>query len=214
MRKSLMISAVGFALLSGIALGQAQETRRLNPVIELLEQGKPVFGVYAPRPSRGRGGRGGGRRGAEGGRGEAAQPQAPTRTPSDLAEEAVGYAATDFLFDGSMEGGLERALPAFSAFAEAWAQAGSLDAGPSPRLTHPLIVKSPELGPDVAADIHTQLKLGVSGLMFPTVESAEQLSEALAAMRFRANGGTRPDQRQRPRRHPRLCRPRCRAVRL
>ena len=54
-------------------------------------------------------------------------------------------------------------------------------------------MKSPELGPDVAADIHEQLKLGVSGLMFPTVESAEQLREALAAMRFRANGGTRSD---------------------
>ena len=187
MRKSLTIAIVGIALLSGIALGQAQESPRLNPVIELLAEGKPVFGVYAPRPPRGRG------RGARGGRAGATPPQVPIRTPADLAEEAVAYQETDFLFDGSMEGGLERALPAFSAFAKAWAQAGSLDSGPSPRLTHPLIVKSPELGPDVAADIHEQLKLGVSGLMFPTVESAEQLREALAAMRFRANGGTRSD---------------------
>ncbi len=164
--------------------GQVPGNPRLNPIIELLVQGKPVFGVYAPRNPRSRGRRG---------RGAVAPPQAPTRTPTDLAEEAIGYEATDFLFDGSMEGGLERALPAFSAFAEAWAQAGALDPDPSPRLTHPLIVKSPELGPDVAADIHQQLNLGVSGIMFPQVESAEQLGEALAAMRFSSNGGTRPD---------------------
>ena len=188
MRKTLTITSLGIALLSGIALGQAQEPRRLNPVIELLAQDKSVFGVYAPRPPRGRRGQGG-----RGGRGAAAPPPAPTRTPTDLAEEATAYAATDFLFDGSMEGGLERALPAFSAFAEAWAQAGALAPDPPPRLTHPLIVKSPELGPDVAADIDKQLDLGVSGIMFPKVESAEQLTDALAAMRFRSNGGSRPD---------------------
>jgi 4-hydroxy-2-oxoheptanedioate aldolase len=183
MRKSLVVSSVGLVLLGGLALAQVGGEPRLNPVIELLARDKPVFGVYAPRSARGRGGRGGG--------GAAAAP--PARSASDLAREALAYEATDFLFDGSMEGGLQRALPAFAAFAEAWAQAGPMESGAAPRLTHPLIVKSPELGPGIGADIHRQLNEGVSGIMFPNVESAAQLREALAAMRFRSNGGTRPD---------------------
>ncbi len=183
MRKSLVMSCVGLVLAGGLAVAQAPGPGRLNPVIDLLEQGKPVFGVYAPRNRRARGGRGQ----------TAAAAEAPARTPADLAREAVGFRDTDFLFDGSMEGGLERALPTFSAFAEGWLAAGALVAEPSPRLTHPLIVKSPELGPDIGVDIGRQLNLGVSGIMFPHVESAEELAEALAAMRFRSNGGTRPD---------------------
>jgi 2-keto-3-deoxy-L-rhamnonate aldolase RhmA len=180
MRRVLLFSSVGLFLLGGLAWAQVAGEPRLNPVIELLAEGKPVFGVYAPRSPRARG---------RGGRGAEAAP----RSADDLAREAVAYEATDFLFDGSMEGGLARALPAFAAFTEAWEQAGALVAGPSPRLTHPLIVKSPELGPGVGADIHEQLNQGVSGIMFPRVESAQQLREALAAMRFRSNGGTRPD---------------------
>lgn len=179
MRRDLVIAGVGLVLLSGFVIAQEPNGARLNPVIDLLVQGKPVFGVYAPRNPRGRRG--------------APAPETPTRSPAELAREAVAYEATDFLFDGSMEGGLGRALPAFTAFAEGWAQAGPIIADPSPRLTHPLIVKSPELGPGVAADIQRQLSLGVSGVMFPHVESADQLREALSAMRFRSNGGTRPD---------------------
>jgi 2-keto-3-deoxy-L-rhamnonate aldolase RhmA len=177
MRRILLFAGVGLVVLGGLARAQAPDATRLNPVIELLAQGKSVFGVYAPRNPRGRGG----------------APAASSRTPQELAREAVGYGATDFLFDGSMEGGLERALPAFSAFTEGWAAASALAAGPPPHLTHPLIVKSPELDPGVGADIQRQLALGVSGIMFPQVESAEQLREGLAAMRFRSRGGTRPD---------------------
>lgn len=86
-----------------------------------------------------------------------------------------------------------RALPAFTAFTAGWTAAGPLLSRPSSRLTHPLIVKSPELESGVAEAIHTQLNLGVSGIMFPKVESAAQLREALAAMRFESQGGTRPD---------------------
>jgi 4-hydroxy-2-oxoheptanedioate aldolase len=71
--------------------------------------------------------------------------------------------------------------------------AGALSRSPL-RLTHPVIVKTPELDePTIHADIATQLNLGVSGLMLPTAESAEQVQKAIAAMRFKANGGTRPD---------------------
>jgi 4-hydroxy-2-oxoheptanedioate aldolase len=197
MRRSLVILIVGLLLSSGAAVvstsgpavastgpeeAAAQDAGRLNPVIDLLAQGEPVFGVYAPRNRR-----------ARAGRGQTAVAES-AKTPADLAREAVAYASTDFLFDGSMEGGLERALPAFTAFTEGWVAAGPLVAAPSPRLTHPLIVKSPELGPGIAEDIAKQLDLGVSGVMFPHVENAEQLREALAAMRFRSHGGTRPDE--------------------
>ena len=43
-----------------------------------------------------------------------------------------------------MEGGLERALPAFSALVAGMKDAGALTKSPL-RLTHPLIVKTPEL---------------------------------------------------------------------
>ena len=189
MRKSLMFSSLGIVLLAGLAVGQVPSPTRLNPVIDLLEQDKPVFGVYAPRAPRA----GRGRRGGQATTTPTTTPTAPAPSASDLARQAIGYEATDFLFDGSMEGGLERALPAFSAFAEAWEEAGAVKRHPSPHLTHPLIVKSPELEPGVGADIQQQLNLGVSGIMFPKVESAAQLTEALAAMRFASNGGTRPD---------------------
>jgi 4-hydroxy-2-oxoheptanedioate aldolase len=100
------------------------------------------------------------------------------------------------VFDGSMEGGLDRALPAFTEFVTGMQAAGALSTSPYAHLRHPLIVKTPELGSDpaaIGAAIARQLNLGVSGLMFPKVESAEQLRGALAAMRFKANGGTRPD---------------------
>jgi 4-hydroxy-2-oxoheptanedioate aldolase len=71
--------------------------------------------------------------------------------------------------------------------------AGALSQSPL-RLTHPLIVKTPELTePTIHADIAKQLDLGVSGLMLPTAESAEQVRQAIAAMRFKSHGGTRPD---------------------
>jgi 4-hydroxy-2-oxoheptanedioate aldolase len=92
-----------------------------------------------------------------------------------------------------MEGGLARSLPAFTELVKGMQTAGALSKSPL-RLTHPLIVKTPELDePTIHADIATQLNLGVSGLMLPKAESAEQVRRAIAAMRFTAKGGTRPD---------------------
>ena len=105
----------------------------------------------------------------------------------------MAYKSSDFVFDGSMEGGLERALPAFTALMSGLQSAGALTKAPH-RLTHPVIVKTPELGePTIHADIARQLDLGVSGLMLPKAESAEQVRQAIAAMRFKSNGGTRPE---------------------
>jgi 2-keto-3-deoxy-L-rhamnonate aldolase RhmA len=178
-RNCVVLAAIGSALVTG--LGTAQSPR-VNPVIELLEQKKPVFGLYAP--SNRRPGRPGGSPSA---------PAAPEKSSAELAKEAVAYRHSDFVFDGSMEGGLERALPAFTALVHGMQQAGALIKSP-PRFTHPLIVKTPELDvPTIHADIAEQLNLGVSGLMLPKAESADAVRQAIAAMRFKAKGGTRPD---------------------
>ncbi|MGH9174481.1 MAG: aldolase/citrate lyase family protein, partial [Vicinamibacterales bacterium] len=171
-------------MLTGLVIAQAPSTPRLNPVIELLEQKKAVFGLYAPSNRR---------PGRPGGPGASAAPAAPDRPAAELAKDAVAYKASDFVFDGSMEGGLQRALPAFTNLVKGMQAAGALSKSPR-RLTHPLIVKTPELDePTLHADIARQLDLGVSGLMLPKAESAEQVRQAIAAMRFESKGGTRPE---------------------
>jgi 2-keto-3-deoxy-L-rhamnonate aldolase RhmA len=185
-RNSLVLALLGAALVTGLVTAQAPKRQRLNPVIELLAQKKPVFGLYAPSNRRP-----GGRGGAPGAAPET--PPQPQKSAAELAAEAVAYKQTDYIFDGSMEGGLARALPAFTDLVKGMQAAGALSRTPL-RLTHPLIVKTPELDePSIHADIATQLNLGVSGLMLPKAESAEQVQKAIAAMRFKSRGGTRPD---------------------
>ena len=122
----LLLPAAAVAVLTTVVPAQTPR-QRLNPMIELLEQGKPVFGLYAPRA-------GGGTRGAA-----PADPAAPppaVRTPADLAKDALGYTKSDFVFDGSMEGGVDRGFPAFSALASAMRDAGVLIRSPFLRLHH------------------------------------------------------------------------------
>ena len=188
MRIRGLLLVAGLALLVVGVAAQPARKPRLNPVIELLEQKKPVFGLYAPSNRRGR-------PGGPGAPGAAAAPATPVpdKTPAELARDAVAYKNSDFVFDGSMEGGLERAFPAFSALVAAIKDAGALSKSPL-RLTHPLIIKTPELTEStIHADMAKQLNLGVSGLMLPTAENAEQVRAAIAAMRFKSKGGTRPD---------------------
>jgi len=183
-RNRRLLTLVGIAAVTGLVMAQGT-SQRLNPVIDLLVQKKPVFGLYAP--SNRRPGRPGGAPAAP------AAPETPPKSPAELAKEAVAYKSSDFVFDGSMEGGLERALPAFTALMSGLQSAGVVAKSPL-RLTHPVIVKTPELDvPTIHADIAKQLDLGVSGLMLPKAESAEQVRQAIAAMRFKSKGGTRPD---------------------
>ena len=194
MRNRIICALAVSAILTGGLVAAQSKKARLNPVIDLLSQGRPVFGLYAPSNRR-PGGRGGpGAPGAPGGApATPAPPPAPDKPASDLAKEAVAYKNSDFVFDGSMEGGLDRSLPAFTAFVAGMKDAGALMKSPL-RFTHPLIVKTPESDtPTLHADIATQLNLGVSGLMLPKAESAEQVRQAIAAMRFKSKGGTRPD---------------------
>lgn len=170
--------------------GQAQP--RLNPMVDLLSQGKPVFGLYAPSNRR----LGGGPPGAAPGSVVSPPVMMPQKSAAELASEALANHKTDFIFDGSMEGGMARALPAFTDFVKGMAATGAFAKSPMKALTHPIVVKMHEIAPDpkvAVASIGTQLNLGVSGIMFVTVESAEEARTGVAAMRFASKGGTRSE---------------------
>lgn len=184
-----MRKIASLALVSVVALGAlvaAQPKARHNKIIGLLEAKQPVFGLYAPSNRR-----------FPGPPGSApATPPPPQKSPAELAQEAVGYKLSDFVFDGSMEGGMDRAYPAFAEFSKALAGAGIIAKQPYLHLMHPMVVKSPELRPDLAATqaaIGKQLNLGVSGIMLVTVETAAEAKAGIAAMRFKSKGGVRPD---------------------
>jgi 2-keto-3-deoxy-L-rhamnonate aldolase RhmA len=168
------------------AFVNAQQQHRVNPVIDLLERGKPVFGVYAPSNRRGR----------PGGPGQPAVTSEAPRTPAQLAREALAYAGADYVFDGSMEDEFDRAFPIFAEFVKGMREAGAVSNGSVPRLHHPLMVKMHRIAPDpglAAEHIGRQLNLGVSGIVFVGVESADEVRAGLAAMRFTSQGGTRSD---------------------
>jgi 2-keto-3-deoxy-L-rhamnonate aldolase RhmA len=155
---------------------------RLNPVIELLANKKPVFGLYAPANRRA--GRGG------------PLPPDSVKSPLQLAQTAVAYTRADYIFDGSMEGNFDAAFPAFGEFAKGMDAAGALQKGKSPHFTHPIFVKTHEIAEDPAlatTRIGRQLNEGVTGIVFVGVESPEELKQGIAALRFKSKGGTRSD---------------------
>jgi 4-hydroxy-2-oxoheptanedioate aldolase len=182
---SVLAIAVAGALAGSLSIGivRAQKRQRMNPVIELLEQKKPVFGVYWPGNPQGR-------------RGAPPPTDVPPKQPGELAREALAYQPSDFLFNGSMEGGVDRAIGPVTDFIKATADAGALTKTPFLRFPHPLIVKTPKIAPDAAKAVESisrELNLGVSGIMFVEVESADEVRAGLNAMRFKSKGGTRPD---------------------
>jgi 4-hydroxy-2-oxoheptanedioate aldolase len=184
--RSIAGGAAAAAFVIGVwwlaALG-ADARQRMNPVIELLEQKRPVFGVYWPSNASGR-------------RGAPPPTDVPPKQPIELAREALAYRGADFLFNGSMEGGVDRAIGPVGDFIKATSEAGALSKTPFPRFAHPLIVKTPKIAPDTAKaneNISRELNLGVSGIMFVEVESADEVRAGLNAMRFKSKGGTRPD---------------------
>jgi 2-keto-3-deoxy-L-rhamnonate aldolase RhmA len=190
MRSRMWLAALGVAVIGAGTAGQGQKSKHLNPMIELHTQKKPIFGLYAPSNPRGRGNRGA----APGAAAPVTPPPAPPvlKTPAELAKEALAYDKSDFVFDGSMEGGVDRGIPAFTELVNGLAAA----AAPDVRWRHPLSVKTPEIAADPAKAIDSisrQLNLGVSTVVFVGVESADEVKQGLAAMRFKSKGGTRPD---------------------
>lgn len=171
MRARILWLAAGVAAFGAFAA--AQPKTRINPMIDLLEQRKPVFGLYAP--SAGRGG--------------AAAASVPAKTAADLASEALAYEQGDILFSGAMEANFDRGFGPFAEFV------GELAKSPA-RLKHPLVTKIPKIGTDRARaveNIGRQLNLGVTTIVFVDVESAAEVQQGLAAMRFESKGGTRAE---------------------
>ncbi len=171
----------------------------VNPVVDLLAKKKPIFGVSQPSN-----GRGGGNRGRAAGRGGGdaaatptpAPPPPPQKTPPELAKDALAHPESDYLFNGSMEGGVDRGLQAFTQFAEAMVEAGSVASSPYPHLRAPFAVKTPIVATDPAKaveNIGRQLNAGVSIIIMTGVETAEEINQAISAMRFKSKGGVRSD---------------------
>ena len=146
----------------------------LNPLVTLHEADQPLFGLYAP---------------SAGGRARPGAPPPPVKSPADRAAETMAYGMSDYVFDGSMEGGVEQGLPTFLGLRDAMQSAGATAS------SHPFVVKMAKLeNQDQAiSEVGMQLDAGVSGIMFVEVESAEEASWGLDAMRYAANGGTRPE---------------------
>src|SRR6185295_8572624 len=127
---------------------------------------KPVFGVYAPSN--------GGRRG---------EP-AMARPAIDLARDALAYQQADFLFSGSLEGGLDRGYPAVAEFFRAMDESAGPGRAAAFGLTRPMILKIPKIDPDrskAVDNISRELNLGAAGLMFVETESAEEVRQGIAA---------------------------------
>ena len=172
--KTLALAFIGLPL----AL-EASAQARLNPVIELLERKKPIFGLYAASNPRVRPGD--------------TPPTEPVKQPKELAALSLTQPTADYLFDGSMERNFDRTYPVFNEFAHGLFGAGVLS---GKRLKQPLFVKTPEIAPDPALArqrISHQLNLGVSGIVFVDVKSAAELQQGIAMMRLASDGGTRPD---------------------
>ncbi len=188
MRLRVAVMVAGVSMFVGLAAVEAAKPR-INPMVALLEQRQPIFGLYAPSA---RAGRGGARRGAP----DASPPAPPAKTPADLAKETLAFTASDFIFDGSMEDGVDRGLPAYTEYLGALSEAGLLITEPSPHLSHALVVKMQEIAPDVANAselIGRQLNAGVTTIMFVGTKSAAEVDAGLKAMRFTSRGGTRDE---------------------
>ena len=180
----VVVSAATMAGSSRAARGQSH----MDPIVDLLAQNKPVFGVYRPsNPRAGRGGRAGD-----------APPPAPVakKSESELAADALAYKTADYVFDGSMEGDFDAAFPVFKDFMAGLRAAGPAVDPSTHRMHHPVFIKTHLIAenPTLAAGrIGKQLNTGVAGIVFVGVESADEVKTGLAAMRFKSNGGTRPD---------------------
>ncbi len=173
--------AAGALLAISAAPSAAQA--RLNPVISLLEAKTPVFGLYAPANRRVR-------------PGAAAMPADSVKSAAQHAAEAVGMMRADYIFDGTMEGNFDAGYASFVDFAAGVTKARAQHAGHSASMMAPLFVKTPGIAenPALARErIGKQLDLGVNGIVFVDVETADELRQGIAAMRFKSQGGTRAE---------------------
>jgi 2-keto-3-deoxy-L-rhamnonate aldolase RhmA len=180
MRLGRAVGVLGLAVLAAPGSAEGQTPRHLNQMIPLLEQRLPVLGVSHPAITAGRGG----------GRGAAANGEAATPPPPPaldvVAKETVEYQLGDYEYNSYSPSNAQR----FREYMDA-----ILAAGGSMR-THPFISKVPIVHTDPAratAMIQEQLNAGHVGIWMQQVETAAEIDQAVAAMRFRSKGGTRAE---------------------
>ncbi len=189
----------------------AQQGTHLNPMVDLLIAKKAIFGLGVPTVGRAGGGgnRGGGAPGAPGSpvttmptpAPTPATPAPPPKTPAELAADAIAHPEADYFFTAMMERNIDSGSATMTALQEAIAAAGPLTTSGARRLRVPINSKAPNISSaDMPADpakyvtnISRQLNVGVSTFSFVEVDNAEELRQGIAAMRFKSNGGVRPD---------------------
>lgn len=206
MRRSVALAVVAVTGL-GISL-TGQGAKHLNPVVDLLVAGKPVFGTAIPTAGGGGGNRGGGGGAAGGGAATTPAPApAPPKTQLDLAKDALAHPEIDYFFTGSMErnvsgpgrNGGPSPIAAFTAFADAVVEAGGVVTRPAPMLRVPIAAKTINISradapadPEIFnANISAQLNAGISIINFVEVDNADEITKGINAMRFASKGGTR-----------------------
>lgn len=176
----------GVVLLGATTIGQ--QRRHLNPQIDLLIAKKAVIGLGVPTA-----GRGGGNRGGD------TAPPPPVRTPADFAKDVIAHPEADFFFTAMMERNIDGGSAAMIALQDALAEAGNVER--SPRLRFAVTSKAPNISrPGAPVDqaayvtnLSRQLNAGVSSIAFVEVDTAEELELGIAALRFAARGGKRPE---------------------
>src|SRR5262245_16049630 len=179
MRLKLLIGIVAAAVLAGLFVVHAQSTQRLNPMIALYEKGLPVFGVTHPAiVAGGRGFRGG----------APAENTTPPPQPvlADAARDTLAYKLSDFEYNSYSPANAAR----FKEYMEALIAAGAAMSA------HPFIAKIPIVPTDPAvatARNSEQRDAGHAGSLVQEVETADEVRQAISAMRFKSKGGTRPD---------------------
>jgi len=128
-------------------------------------------------------------------------PPPPPKTPAELAADAIAHPEADYFFTAMMENNIDGGSATMTALQEALAAAGPLTTSGPKRLRMPVNSKGPNISAaDMPADpakyvtnISRQLNVGVSTISFVEVDNAEELRQGIAAMRFKSNGGVRPD---------------------
>ena len=174
-----LVTALALSALAFSSIVMAQGSARINPMIALHERGLPVFGVTHPPIVAGG-------RGPASAAGSNAPVAAPLPSLVDAARETMAYRFSDFAYDNYASANADRFLGYMGAM---------LAAGGSAR-EHAFISKVPIIHTDPAvatARIVEQLNAGHVGVMLQEVESADEVRAGLAAMRFAAKGGTRPN---------------------
>jgi 2-keto-3-deoxy-L-rhamnonate aldolase RhmA len=175
-----LIATLSLPVLFATALfsHSAAQNGRLNPVIQALESGEPIFSIPHPTITRGAGR----------GRGTTATPEssAPVAPPIDLAavaRETVAFTGAHYLIASG-------ASETFLKYIEEIRKAGG-----SMR-THPFGAKigiwhqNPE---NVKTAIERHLNAGHVNVSMEAVESPQEVRDVIKAMRFTSFGGTRPE---------------------